>query len=121
MSFISKTDKVLGIGTDSKWAFDSGATAHMCRCNELFEDLREQRNNATVSAGNGNQAQVAGVGSILTNIACSIQTRTVRLTDVLFVPQVMCNLLSFTKMRKAGLNVTFDSDNMGAGSCNIVN
>ena len=45
----------------------------------------------------------------------------IELKEVLYVPSLMSNLISVSRMRKAGLKVEFDSTQDNEGRCQVIN
>ena len=64
--------------------------------------------------------EVAGVGNVTGTAVVDGKKETVMFKSVLFVPTMMCNLLSVSKARRAGCRVTFDGNDKGSGYCEII-
>ena len=85
-----------------EWVIDSGASAHMSPHHKLFTCFTPFPDPRQVTLGNGKATHAIGSGTIkLTNL--------VTLHNVLFVPDLACNLLSVSMAAKAGVSCTFTS------------
>ena len=85
----------------SGWVIDSGASRHMTYNKAIFTNMRPYR--TTIRVANGQQLFSAGVGIISTNI----DGEDIRMSDVLYVPELDVNLLSIAALNRKGLNVSF--------------
>lgn len=103
----------------NKWIVDSGCTSHMCNDASMFESL-EEKTCQPVEVGEGHHVEVAGVGNVTGTAVVDGKKETVMFKSVLFVPTMMCNLLSVSKARRAGCRVTFDGNDKGSGYCEII-
>lgn len=102
----------------SKCVIDSGASAHMCNSKEAFHALDDVRTKDIVLVGNGQRLNVEGRGILRCEaVVHGGSTRNIQLKNVLYVPKLMCNLLSVSQSRKAGLRIIFDSDKYQDGVC----
>lgn len=99
------------------WFIDSGATSHMTNDKSFFPDLKILANMPSVSVGNGDSAAVHGTGTVEAVIKFDDNVRPVKMMDTLFIPDLMCNLVSVSKLRRAGFRVLFDTDEQGRGLC----
>ena len=103
-----------------KWIIDSGASVHMCNDRSLFHSFRKFNKEGAVSVGNGEVVTTVGVGTVRCEAANKgWKNRKIQLKDVLYIPNLMCNLLSVSQMRKAHLRIVFDSDNENRGVCQV--
>ena len=91
----------------------------MCNDPSLFTWLKDKDSRRTVSVGNGKKSQVIGIGTVLCSSIVDCNPITVELKDVLCVSSLICNLISVSRIRKSGLRVTFDTDKVGDGVCDI--
>ena len=91
----------------------------MCNDREIFENLQCMKNRFTVSVGNGDPLHIEGSGSIRFTSICNGKSNPGQLKNVLYVPGIMCNLLSVIQTRRAGLSIIFDSTTRGKGFCEI--
>ena len=79
---------------DDTWIVDSGATDHMTGNRGLFKTLRMCHENLRVKVANGVVTNVAGIGSV-------VITECLEIHNVLFVPDLTCNLISVSKLIKS--------------------
>lgn len=69
--------------------------------------------------GNWYQTTVVVVGSVHTDPKIGGNVKTLQLRNVLYVHGLIRNLLSVSKMRKAGLKIMFDGNHDWRGYCKI--
>lgn len=99
------------VKNDSKncvWLLDSGATSHMACDNKLFDSMEEEEREIRLADKNGRNLNSEGIEEILAKQ--STCKNRVRLTNVLYVPDINANLLSVAKITDNGFNVNFDKD-----------
>ena len=85
----------------------------------MFESL-EEKICQPVEVGEGEHVAVAGFGNVTGNAVVDGKKETVTFKSVLFVPTMICNLLSVSRARRAGCRVTFDGNNEGSGYCESI-
>ena len=91
------------------WIVDSGATCHMCNDDKLFVELRSLKKPLEVTLGDGCAVEATGQGTVVLEMAStSGKTSRCKLHEVLYVPDLSCNLLSVSKAAEAGKVVEFD-------------
>ena len=96
------------------WCIDSGATSHMCSDKDFFVKLTERRDQIVMA--NGMKLPTAGIGEgYVSCLSDSGESRTVKITDVLYVPELKGNLLSVRKLTEKGFEVRFQ-----CGECKII-
>lgn len=78
---------------NSSWIVDSGASDHMTGNKSLFTSYSPCKCDMTVTIADGTQSKVLGIGIV--RISQQLQ-----LQDVLYVPQLQCNLLSVRRLNK---------------------
>ena len=101
---LSSADKNIG------WIIDSGATCHMCNDVDAFTEYVRLKQPQEISLGNGHLVKATGKGTVLLKIAIGQnQIQRCELKDVLFVPELSYNLLSVSKIAKAGKIIKFAS------------
>jgi len=101
---------VRGTETDSFWYIDSGATAHMCSDKSFFT-VCDPEQNRTVTLANSKVLRTAGIGEGYLHCAtASGKSRKIKLTDVLYVPELNGNLISVKKLTSKGFKVNFRAD-----------
>ena len=94
------------------WYLDTRATNHMIGCREFFSDLDESTT-GFVKFGDNSRIQIKGKGAIEVN---QKNGSTLRLCNVLFVPQLEVNILSLGRLDEEGYRM-----NMGEGKLTIFN
>ena len=91
------------------WIVDSGATCHMCKNKNLFNDFVELTNPAEVQLGDGKVLNATGRGTVTVfTVLAGGKHKKCELRDVLFVPKLSYNLLSVAKATEAGCFVNFE-------------
>lgn len=95
------------------WLVDSGASCHMSANNDLFNDLNESLVRE-VFVGNGDPIAVEGVGDVSLKIRNLSISKNYTVKDTLYVPGLVDNLLSVSKMDQKGMTVKFEN-----GSCYV--
>ena len=88
--------------TNSKnWMVDSGATRHVCANKDAFASYTPIRDDEkVVYLGDSHTAQVLGKGKVMMKLSLG---KTPALNDVLHVPNIRENLVSFSLLGKWGL------------------
>lgn len=81
------------------WVLDSGASSHICRDKNLFSVLNVYKSNVWLPSGQN--VMVKGIGEV----CLTISGKKYSLKDVLYVPDLKCNLLSVRKMAKKGFYI----------------
>ena len=94
------------------WIVDSGATCHMCADKTQFITLEELKKPLKVTLGDGFALQATGRGTVFLNIKFAEKKfNKCKLRDVLYVPDLSCNLLSVSQVTTSGKVVKFtDAD-----------
>ncbi|KAH0632545.1 hypothetical protein KY284_035331 [Solanum tuberosum] len=89
----------------TSWCVDSGATDHICSTLQGFQDTRKLiKGEVNVFQADGSSAPVLALG----NITFSFDSgRVLILKDVLYVPEVRRNLISYSKVLRDGYDVNF--------------
>lgn len=91
-----------------EWNIDSCASMHV-GCNvQYFESIRPCDKKYLVVVGNGNGITPAGMGTVRFTTVVDSQPTITRLTNVLYVPSFMANLISVGELAKKGLGTSFD-------------
>ncbi|CAI5476934.1 unnamed protein product [Closterium sp. Yama58-4] len=93
----------------SLWLLDSGCSQHMTSDKRWFEDLKELDKPVQVELADGSTLNSSMVGTIRMTAP---DGTTVRYTEVLYVPGLKSNLLSFCQLlkKKARINTNADGD-----------
>ena len=92
----------------TRWIVDSGASNHMTPHKQFF-DTYESISGRKVFMGDNGIVEVLGKGSILVETRVKGRARSIRMHDVLHVPDLHSNLLSVSKLISRGLKVHFNS------------
>ena len=92
----------------SNWIMDSGATCHICNDRNSFVELRNLKKTLDVTLGDAHTLKAIGHGTVILMMKTGCLTRKCKLHDVLFVPNLTCNLLSVSKAVDKGISVTFN-------------
>ena len=71
----------------------------------------------SVSVGNGKDTSISGTGIVHAKALFDESSVSVEITDALYIPELMCNLISVSRLRQAGFTILFDSDEHGEGVC----
>ena len=98
-----------------EWFIDTGATDHMSGNKDLFENLREVGDKFISVAKKSETVKVAGIGDIVVNGIYGTTGPAQKLKDVLYAPEIGCNLLSVGRIVNAGYDVKF-----GKSECTLV-
>lgn len=93
-----------------EWYLDSGATAHMCNNRNAFESLSNGPLNNVSTAGKENLMS-HGIGDIRFNVRLRGKVKSVKLTNVLYVPELRNNLLSVPVITEKNYEVKFSKNN----------
>lgn len=97
------------------WIVDSGASSHLCNDRSLFYQFQES-SSKSVSLADGKQVKVGGEGCVqVETIDTNGNTVKLKLSKVLFVPDLETNLMSVVKLTEKGVSVNF----MPSG-CNLL-
>lgn len=91
----------------SDWWYDSGATVHVCNDKSQFKSYEEVVNGQKVLMGDHDSAKVLGKGSVELNFTSG---KKLLLVNVLYVPDIIKNLVSANLLCKKGFKVVVESD-----------
>ena len=109
-------EHALSVEKKSNWVVDSGATCHMCKDLELFDEITVLDTPQEITVGDGYSVKATGRGDVLLKMTVADgKTQKCKLTDVLFVPDLSHNLLSVSKTTSTGKSFEFHQS-----YCNIV-
>ena len=87
---------------------DSGATCHICNDHNSFVELRNLKMTLDVTLGDGHTLKAIEHGTVILMMKTCCLTRKCKLHDVLFIPNLTCNLLSVSKAVEKRIPVTFN-------------
>ena len=92
------------------WIIDSGATCHMYNDANAFTEYVTLKQPQEISLGDGHKVKTTGKGTVLLKISIGQnQIQVCELNEVLFVPELSYNLLTVSKITKAGKIMKFVS------------
>lgn len=93
-----------------QWYADSGATEHMANDRNLFEKLVPLKKPIEIAVAlNGKSATAKFSGTIKVIAVNGNKRRECILEDVLYTPDLRCNLFSIRKVEMAGMRVVFEN------------
>lgn len=93
----------------TRWFIDSGASDHLVRDRELFSELRPLKKPVEIAVAKDGESIVAKQSGTV-KVVSVVDGKSIDCTvnDVLYVPQLRCNLFSVLKVEKAGMRVVFE-------------
>ena len=92
-----------------RWIVDSGATCHICSTKEHFKIYHPLHKPFQVTLGDGHQVEAIGSGIVTLKLNVpGRESQIGSLEDVLYVPKLTYNLISVSKVTKAGNHVSFN-------------
>lgn len=94
---------------NEKWVYDTGATIHICHRKEAFESFVP--NLGWIQVGNSACICSCGTGNVRIRTGVNHNTYLIVLKDVTYAPEMMFNLTSKSRVRRAGFQVISDDDN----------
>lgn len=80
----------------------------MCNGKDLFNELWASRESSSVSVGNEELAELKSQGSEMAEVSVSIIGRNAELKEVVYVLDLVSNLLLVSGVRKANLKILLD-------------
>ncbi|KOC63381.1 Copia protein [Habropoda laboriosa] len=89
------------------WCLDSGATVHMCKNKEKFNSIN-QRQKDRVCTATESTTNSLGRGEVKLNIKIGNTESTIKLSNVMWVPEFRNNLLSVSRITDNGFTVSFN-------------
>lgn len=94
------------IAYNDEWIVDSGASRHMGGDSTNMINTYELDQPIYVKVGGGSQLKATTAGDVVLG---DYYTNRILLKDVLFVPGLIANLMSVSKLNEKGIKVVFDS------------
>lgn len=95
--------------SSSSWVIDSGATSHITGTRNHFSSF-DSNYRTSITLPNGLTMNATGRGDIrMQFMNGSNEIHNVRISDVLYIPGVNCNLLSVKQMNDKGIQVHFNN------------
>ncbi|GJW22064.1 retrovirus-related pol polyprotein from transposon TNT 1-94 [Tanacetum coccineum] len=96
------------VGTNhGDWWIDTGATRHVCADKSMFHSFRAVDNGQKLYMGNSATADIKGEGDVVLKMTSE---KELKLTNVLYVPEIRKNLVSGWLLNKFGFRLVFESD-----------
>ncbi|GJZ72823.1 retrovirus-related pol polyprotein from transposon TNT 1-94 [Tanacetum coccineum] len=96
------------VGTNhGGWWIDTGATRHVCADKSMFHSFRAVDNGQKLYMGNSATADIKGEGDVVLKMTSE---KELKLTNVLYVPEIRKNLVSGWLLNKFGFRLVFESD-----------
>ncbi|GJZ83651.1 pol polyprotein [Tanacetum coccineum] len=92
---------------NSGWWIDTGATRHVCADKSMFHSFRAVDNGHKLYMGNSATADIKGEGDVILKMTSE---KELKLTNVLYVPEIRKNLVSGWLLNKFGFRLVFESD-----------
>ena len=90
----------------SSWYIDSGASDHYCSQSSMFSVIHTLSAPKEIFLGDNSSVLATGIGTV----RITVYRQTLMLFDVLFVPDLHCNLLSVYRLIASGFTVYFTKD-----------
>ncbi|KAF2345651.1 Integrase catalytic core [Trinorchestia longiramus] len=98
------------------WIVDSGATQHMCNKQSEFSSYSDLSSPVRIEIGDGRALKGIGVGDVRLKITLpNMQVKNCVVKNVLFVPELACNLISVAQNAESGKETHFNKS-----TCEIV-
>ena len=108
---VTTSERALSVATPKAykqlWFLDSGCTSHMTPLRHVFHTFKPVNGQRTVTVGNEAQLPVLGEGTVILQ---GPKGNLLKVRRVLFVPELMCSLLSVRSMTSNGHAAHFDND-----------
>ncbi|KAI0558362.1 hypothetical protein FGB62_215g02 [Gracilaria domingensis] len=108
------------VASSRKWYVDSGAIVHMCKDIKHFAGDSGSHTKDSVKIGDGNNLQIEGQGGVPRQAVVLGRRFDVHLTDVQYVLELKCNLISVGALQSREDMVFFDTDTYGWKLCNVL-
>ncbi|KAE9307159.1 hypothetical protein PF008_g21298 [Phytophthora fragariae] len=89
------------------WLLDSGASTHMTHSRQDFVEFRELQSPTDIVVASGQRLRIMGVGTVRFMIDSG---RVIKVTEVLYVPDLDRRLLSIPSLVAKGASVEFTGD-----------
>jgi len=93
------------------WIIDSGASCHMCKDIEQFDDLEDLNDPIKIYLGDNSTVTANQRGTVYLYTKVEEKVIKIKLHDVLYIPSMGHNLLSVPKASKLGNTIKFSDEN----------
>lgn len=101
-------------GSSVRWYIDSGASEHMTNDESLFKSWKNLDKPISIGiAKHGVSIFATKIGMISGTTIVNGSQRNCRITDVLFVKNLKCNLFSVSRLEKTGFYIMFIHGKVG--------
>lgn len=97
------------IGQDDVWYIDSGATHHITGTSDLLEEKVKLEPAMKVFLGDNTYLEATHVGKTKFRMENGMAGV---ISEVLYVPKAICNILSISKLARSNLAMTFNADEL---------
>ncbi|GJR25430.1 retrovirus-related pol polyprotein from transposon TNT 1-94 [Tanacetum coccineum] len=97
---------LVGTNNSGLW-IDTGVTRHVCADKSMFHSFRAVDNGQKLFMGNSATADIKGEGDVILKMTSE---KELKLTNVLYVPEIRKNLVSGWLLNKFGFRFVFESD-----------
>lgn len=112
MTFMSN-DASADQGSSTEWVIDSGASEHMCNDQKLFCTLKNLENPVQIAVAKKNENLTATmIGDIALKSIVDGTVTNITMKDVLFVPDLTCNLFSVNKIMEKDMTTVMKGNNV---------
>lgn len=102
---IAMISEVNLVGSNNReWWVDTGATRHVCADKSMFHSFRAVDNGDKLYMGNSATADIKGEGDVILKMTSE---KELKLTNVLYVPEIRKNLVSGWLLNKFGFRLVF--------------
>jgi transposase InsO family protein len=93
----------------NEWILDSGASKHFCGSKDYFINLSAIQP-IKIKMGNDSTVEAKKMGDIIITLKHEGINNTIRLSEVLYVPEITTNLMSVSELSKAGYGMVFKGE-----------
>jgi hypothetical protein len=94
-------------GLKYRWIMGSGSTTTMCSIRSWFSDYSPFPSPVQVTLGGHSRVLAIGTGTVLVRMRTNMHWKSTTLKDVIFVPDLQCNILSVARLTHSGGKVQF--------------
>ena len=101
----SRAPKSLGSTEGLLWVVDSGASRHMTYYKDAFIEYSALQEPVTIQTANGTELQAMGQGTVVLRVPRNGTISPTALTEVLYVPGLIGNLISVSQLQDKGITV----------------
>lgn len=106
IAFVAADEDFVKVG----WFLDSGATDHMLKESSYFVTMRRMASPIEIVVANGQKLLAEFCGDVEMYLMVNGKRRKCKAHDVLYLPDLSCNLFSVKRVTRAGFTVSFAND-----------